>query len=81
MERTPDVAALYLRAAAIASTFGYELGETEVGGASDGNFVAAAGTPVLDGLGISGDGAHTLQEYINIDDIVPRAALVTGLLS
>ena len=81
MERTPDVAALYLRAAAIAGTFGYELGETEVGGASDGNFVAAAGTPVLDGLGISGDGAHTLQEYINIDDIVPRAALVTGLLS
>ena len=33
------------------------------GGGSDGNFTAALGVPTLDGLGIDGDGAHTLHEY------------------
>ncbi|MGH9820094.1 MAG: M20/M25/M40 family metallo-hydrolase, partial [Pyrinomonadaceae bacterium] len=51
-----------------------------VGGASDGNFVAALGVPVLDGLGIAGAGAHTLHEHILVSDIAKRAALVTLLL-
>lgn len=81
MERTDAVAALYEKAREIGVSFGYELGETQVGGASDGNFVAALGVPVLDGLGITGDGAHTLHEYILVSDIANRAALVTRLLS
>ena len=80
MERTADVVSLYERASEVAQSFGYELGETQVGGASDGNFVAALGVPVLDGLGITGDGAHTLHEHILISDIANRAALVTLLL-
>jgi glutamate carboxypeptidase len=39
------------------------------------------GVPVLDGLGIAGAGAHTLEEHILIDDIARRATLVTLLLS
>jgi glutamate carboxypeptidase len=81
LERTAGVAALYEKARALAAGFGYELGETQVGGASDGNFVGALGVPVLDGLGISGDGAHTLYEHILVDDIANRAALLTLLLS
>ena len=77
MERTEKVVVLFDRAREIAATFGYDLGETQVGGASDGNFVAALGVPVLDGLGISGDGAHTLREHILVDDIANRAALLT----
>ena len=42
------------------------------GGGSDGNFTAALGIPTLDGLGIDGDGAHTLQEYGLISSIAPR---------
>lgn len=80
MERTDAVVALFEKARDIAATFDYELGETEVGGASDGNFVAALGVPVLDGLGITGDGAHTLDEYILVSDIAKRAALITLLL-
>jgi len=80
MERSPEVAALYERARIMASTFDYELGETQVGGASDGNFVAALGVPVLDGLGIAGDGAHTLHEHILVSDIAKRATLVTLLM-
>jgi len=80
MERTPAVASLYETAKRLADSFDYELGETQVGGASDGNFVSALGVPVLDGLGIAGSGAHTLNEHIYINDIAKRATLVTMLL-
>jgi glutamate carboxypeptidase len=81
MERTDGVVALYQKARDIAASFDYELGETQVGGASDGNFVAALGVPVLDGLGITGAGAHTLEEHILVSDIVKRAALITLLIT
>lgn len=80
LEESADVMALYERARAAALDLGFELDHTQVGGASDGNFVAALGIPVLDGLGITGDGAHTLDEYIEIEDIPRRAALLTKLL-
>ena len=80
LERTSEVARLYEKAMSIAASFGYMLGETQVGGASDGNFVAALGVPVLDGLGVTGDGAHTLYEHILVGDIANRAALLTCLL-
>ncbi|MBP9663060.1 MAG: M20 family metallopeptidase [Pyrinomonadaceae bacterium] len=80
LERTEAVIELYQKARDIAASFGYELGETQVGGASDGNFVAALGVPVLDGLGLEGDGAHRLDEHILVSDIARRATLVTLLL-
>lgn len=81
MERTEAVVSLYEKARHIGASFGYELGETQVGGASDGNFVGALGVPVLDGLGVTGDGAHTLHEHILVSDIANRAALITLMLS
>ena len=81
LERTEAVVKLYQKARESAASFGYELGETQVGGASDGNFVAALGVPVLDGLGIAGAGAHTLNEHILVSDVAKRAALVTIMLS
>lgn len=80
LERSPEVVELYEHARSLAVSFDYELGETQVGGASDGNFVAAIGVPVLDGLGIKGAGAHMLTEHISVDDIVKRAVLITLLL-
>lgn len=80
MERTEKVIEMFEKAQGIAGSFEYELNETEVGGASDGNFVGALGVPVLDGLGITGDGAHRLDEYILVSDIAKRATLVTLLL-
>lgn len=80
LERTGAVAALYEKARAAGAEFGYNVDEVQVGGASDGNFVAAHGVPVLDGLGVAGDGAHRLDEYILIEDIAKRATLVTSLL-
>jgi len=80
MERSKAVVKLYEKARRIAAEFDYELGETQVGGASDGNFVAALGIPLLDGLGVSGAGAHTLDEFIFIEDIPKRAALIAKIL-
>jgi glutamate carboxypeptidase len=81
LERTDGVVALYEHARFIAATLDYELGEAQVGGASDGNFAAAIGAPVLDGLGIDGDGAHAIHEHVRIDDIPRRGALLSGLIA
>jgi glutamate carboxypeptidase len=80
MERTAAVAALFEKARHIGASFDYDLGEAQVGGGSDGNFVGALGVPLLDGLGIAGAGAHTLHEHILVSDIASRATLVTALL-
>ena len=80
MERTAAVVELFEKARAIASDIDFDLGEAQVGGASDGNFLAAMGIPVLDGLGISGDGAHAVHEHIDAGDIARRGALIGGLL-
>ncbi|MFI1199942.1 M20 family metallopeptidase [Streptomyces sp. NPDC020883] len=51
-----------------------------VGGGSDGNFTAALGVPTLDGLGAVGGGAHADHEYLLVDTMAERAALVAGLV-
>ncbi|MGH7539578.1 MAG: M20 family metallopeptidase, partial [Gemmatimonadota bacterium] len=37
--------------------------------------------PTLDGLGAVGDGAHARHEFVTIDSLVERAALLAGLLA
>lgn len=81
LERTEGVVKLYQHAREIAACLGFELGEQSVGGASDGNFVAALDVPVLDGLGIDGGGAHAANEHILISDIARRGALLAGLVA
>ena len=80
MERTPAVVELFEKARSISADLDFDLGEAQVGGASDGNFLAAMGIPVLDGLGISGDGAHAVHEHIEAGDIARRGALIGGLI-
>ncbi|MGO4704234.1 M20 family metallopeptidase [Microvirga sp. 2MCAF38] len=80
-ERTDGVEKLFQHARKLAAEIGFELiSAPRVGGGSDGNFTAAIGTPTLDGLGIDGDGAHTLQEYGLISSIAPRRELMKRLL-
>lgn len=81
LERTPDVVELYQHAREVAACLRFDLGEESVGGASDGNFVAALNVPVLDGLGPDGDGAHAAHEHILITDIARRGALLAGLIA
>ncbi|MCO5967804.1 M20 family metallopeptidase [Actinoallomurus soli] len=81
MTRTPAVADLYQRARAVAATLGFDLPETAVGGASDGNFAAALGVPVLDGLGAVGGGAHARHEHATVPGMVERTALAAAVLA
>jgi glutamate carboxypeptidase len=80
-ERSEGTSKLFDHARALAAELGFDLVSSDrVGGGSDGNFTAALGTPTLDGLGIDGDGAHTLQEYGLISSIAPRRNLLRRLL-
>ena len=78
--RSPEIAALFEHAKRLAAEIGYEIGEGSVGGGSDGNFIAALGVPVLDGLGVDGAGAHAEYEHILISDIPRRATLLARLM-
>lgn len=80
MERTPGGVALYRKAEAIAAALGFAVAETGTGGGSDGNFTAALGVPTLDGLGVTGDGAHAEHEHVILSSLPERAALLAGLL-
>ncbi|MCP1272442.1 M20 family metallopeptidase [Gluconobacter albidus] len=78
--KNDGIAALVEKAEAISIADGQTLFDLSTGGGSDGNFSAAMGVPTLDALGIVGDGAHTLQEYIEISSIPVRWNLLTELI-
>ena len=78
--RTAQTGELFEHAKSLASEIGFDLNEGSVGGGSDGNFIAALGVPVLDGLGVDGAGAHAEHEHILISDVPRRAALLTRLI-
>ena len=76
-----STADLYQRAEKVAASLGMPpLGSAKVGGASDGNFAAAAGAPVLDGLGAVGGGAHAPHEWLSAKTIEPRIELLHALI-
>jgi glutamate carboxypeptidase len=72
---------LYERARRIAAEIGFELPHGQHGGGSDGNFTGALGIATLDGLGVMGAGAHTLEEHILVSSLVPRATLLARLMA
>lgn len=77
---TPGTAELFDIAKDIANKIGFAMTGASAGGGSDGNFTGAMGIPTLDGLGVRGDGLHTLNEHIHIDSLPERARLMAGLL-
>jgi len=81
MERTQAVAALVAEAQAVARDLGFEVGEAATGGAGDANTTAAVGLPTIDGLAPVGGEAHGPTEWLDLDSVVPRTALLAGLLA
>ena len=65
----------------LAIELGIELQEKSVGGGSDAQFPAALGVPVLDGLGGVGEGPHAITEYVFVDSLPQRTALLGTLLT
>lgn len=79
LERNRQVIQLYRQARQLAGELGIDLQEGSTGGGSDGCFTAALGVPTLDGLGPDGAGPHALHEHVLVENLVPRAALLTHL--
>ena len=79
----PDASgmALYEKAQTIAQSLGFAIPHESAGGGSDANFTGALGIPSLDGLGVQGNGLHTLTEHIEIASLVRRGRLFAGLLA
>ncbi|MBC7431129.1 MAG: M20/M25/M40 family metallo-hydrolase, partial [Rubritepida sp.] len=78
----PDgqVMALHAKAEAMARRLGFSVPAQSSGGGSDGNFTGAMGIPTLDGLGVLGAMAHTLEEHIIVESLAQRGRLFAGLL-
>jgi glutamate carboxypeptidase len=75
-------AELFVRAQRLAAGLGLApLLAAEVGGASDGNLTAGAGTPTLDGLGAVGGGAHADSEHVLVAELPGRTALLAALVA
>jgi len=79
MERTDDNQRLWRVARELALDLDLELDEGTAGGGSDGNTTSLY-TATLDGLGAVGDGAHASHEFVYIDSLPVRCALLTLLL-
>ena len=82
MERTEGIVKLYEWAKETVKDLDVDFIETgfPVGGGSDGNFAAATGTPVLDGLGGVGNGAHAEHEFIEIDKFHDKISILASLI-
>jgi glutamate carboxypeptidase len=78
-EKNEGVARLFEHARTLAREIGFDLEDVATGGGSDGNFTAAT-VPTLDGLGVDGNGAHTLDEHLLVSSLVPRMKLQLRLL-
>jgi glutamate carboxypeptidase len=72
--------ATFEKAGSIAARIGMSLTAGGTGGASDGNFVAPLGIPVLDGMGAVGEGYHSEREYIFADSMEQKVKLIESLI-
>jgi glutamate carboxypeptidase len=80
MEKLARSGRLVATAIALGDRLGFTMADQGTGGASDANSTAGMGVPSLDGLGPIGGGDHSPAEYLEVDSIVPRTALVAALL-
>jgi glutamate carboxypeptidase len=81
MEKTEATGRLVDRAKALAAELGFEVRDAATGGASDANPVAGLGVPTLDGLGPIGGADHAPGEWLDVDSVVPRMAMLAGLIA
>lgn len=79
--RTPASLQLAARAQEIAQMLGFSINHVLTGGASDASFTSSYGIPSLDGLGPIGGRDHSPYEYLMLDSVAPRAALLAGLIA
>ena len=80
METTPAIRALYALVEEAGRKVGVAVKEASTGGGSDANRIAAAGRPVLCGMGPVAGGAHSEEEYVLVPSVTERGALLVEVL-
>lgn len=63
-----------------ASEAGFDARWVDAGGASDGNHMAEAGIPVVDGCGPAGGGFHSEREFLRLETVEERIIMIVNLL-
>jgi glutamate carboxypeptidase len=82
LERTEASAALMAAYGACARASGLGHGEAPlVGGGSDASTSSAMGIASIDGLGPRGKGFHTVEEFIEVDTLIPKAQALARYLA
>ena len=80
MEKLERSGRLVELAEAVARQLGFEVSDAATGGASDANTTSGMGVASIVGLGPIGGMDHSPAEYLEVASIVPRTALLAGLL-
>ena len=80
MQRLPKSQELVTSAIEVGNVLGMVLKDVFCGGSSDASFTASAGVPSLCGLGPFGRLYHTREEYLDLSTLIPRMALVAGVI-
>lgn len=78
---TAEVRALAEELRAIGGALGQRVGFGRSGGVSDGNLMQAEGLPTIDTMGPVGGNLHRTDEYIELESLAPRAAMLAIMLS
>ena len=63
-----------------AASLGMDCKWVKTGGGSDGNFSGALGVPTVDAFGPTGDGSHTVNEYVEVKSIAPAYELLVKIM-
>jgi glutamate carboxypeptidase len=71
---------LWEQIARIGEGRGLEMKLISTGGGSDGNFTAAMGVPTIDAMGPRGGRAHSADEYLELDSVVPNTQMICEIL-
>ena len=81
LNQTPESAALFEHYVSAARDVGLNVGGEFTGGCADSGFTAAVGTPTICATGPVGGNAHSPEEYLEVDSMVPRAqAMATAIM-
>jgi len=76
LTQSPEAAALYRLYRGAAQETGFDPSGEFSGGCADSGFTAAVGAPTLCSVGPVGGKAHSPEEYLELDSLVPRAQAV-----
>jgi glutamate carboxypeptidase len=71
---------LWERIVPIGGALGMEMKLIATGGGSDGNFTAAMGIPTVDAMGPQGGHAHSEDEYLLLESVVPNLWLIVEIM-